>query len=50
MGLIREPKHIDFSTISKEWSYQELADFRKLMEQIKAKNKKRPVRYSKQKS
>jgi hypothetical protein len=46
MGLIREPKHIDFSTRSSEWSAKDLEDFRKLMQQLKAKNKKNIVRYS----
>ena len=31
MGLIREPKGVDFTVESKPWSAKELADFRKLM-------------------
>ncbi len=41
MGLIKEPKNIDLSTKSEPWTEQELADFRKLMRKIKAKNSKR---------
>ena len=46
MGLIKEPKNIDLSTKSKPWTENELADFRKLMQEIKAKNKKRQLRIS----
>jgi hypothetical protein len=38
MGLIREPKNIDFSVQSKPWTEKELQDFRKLMIELKAKN------------
>jgi hypothetical protein len=41
MGLIKEPKNIDFSTKSKPWSEKELADFREIMQRIKDKNAKR---------
>lgn len=41
MGLIKEPKNIDLSNKSEPWTEQELADFRKLMQKIKAKNSKR---------
>jgi len=41
MGLIREPKNIDLSTKSEEWTENELIDFRKLMKEIKAKNARR---------
>ena len=44
MGLIKEPKNVDFSTQSKPWTEKELADFRKLMQEIKAKNAKRKER------
>jgi hypothetical protein len=40
MGLIKEPKDVDFSTKSKPWTEKELADFRKIMQEIKAKNAK----------
>ena len=41
MGLIKEPKNVDLSTKSEPWTKQELADFRKIMQDIKAKNAKR---------
>jgi hypothetical protein len=44
MGLIKEPKNVDLSTKSEPWTKQELADFRKLMQDIKAKNAKRKER------
>jgi hypothetical protein len=40
MGLIREPKNVDFTVQSKPWTDLELSDFRKLMNEIKAKNSK----------
>lgn len=46
MGLIKEPKNVDLSTKSEPWTENELADFRKLMQEIKAKNKKRQIRNS----
>jgi len=44
MGLIKEPKNIDLSTKSEPWTKQELADFRKIMQSIKAKNAKSKTR------
>ena len=44
MGLIKEPKNVDLSTKSKPWTEQELVDFRKIMQDIKAKNTKRKKR------
>lgn len=44
MGLIKEPKNVDFSTKSEPWTKKELADFRKIMQEIKAKNAKRKQR------
>lgn len=41
MGLIKEPKNVDFSVKSKPWSQKELSDFRKLMSELKEKNSKR---------
>lgn len=38
MGLIREPKNIDFTVQSKPWTEEELVDFRKLIKEIKMKN------------
>ena len=39
MGLIKEPKDVDFNVKSEPWTEEELADFRKLMEEIKNKKK-----------
>ncbi len=39
MGIIKEPKNIDLSTKSEPWTEKELADFRKLMQEIKSKTK-----------
>ncbi len=47
MGLIREPKNVDFSVKSEPWTEKELSDFRKLMKEIKAKSAK--VRTAKKK-
>ncbi len=47
MGLIKEPKNVDFSAKSEPWTEEELSDFRKLMQEIKAKNAKRKQRASK---
>ena len=44
MGLIKEPKNVDLSTKSEPWTEQELADFRKIMQDIKDKNAKRKER------
>lgn len=44
MGLIKEPKNVDLSTKSEPWTEEELADFRKIMQDIKAKNAKRKER------
>ena len=41
MGLIKEPKNVDFSTKSEPWSEEELSDFRQIMAEIKQKNAKR---------
>ncbi len=40
MALIKEPKNVDMSTKSTPWTEKELADFRKLMNEIKRKNSK----------
>ncbi len=37
MGLIRQPRNIDFTVKSEPWTEEELADFRMLMATIKAK-------------
>ena len=44
MGLIKEPKNIDFTVQSKPWTENELRDFRKLMTALKAKNAKKKLR------
>jgi hypothetical protein len=44
MKPFKEPKNVDLSTKSEPWTENELADFRKLMQEIKANNKKRNVR------
>jgi len=41
MGLIKEPKNVDFSVQSEPWTEEELKDFRKLMTEMKAKTSKR---------
>jgi len=38
MGLIREPKNVNFTVQSTPWTEEELTDFRKLMTELKAKN------------
>jgi hypothetical protein len=43
MGLIKEPKDVDFTVQSEPWTDEELKDFRKLMNELKAKNSKRKV-------
>lgn len=50
MGLIKEPKNVDLSTKSEPWTKKELADFRKIMQDIKAKNTKRKERTLRAKS
>ena len=44
MGLIREPKNVDFSTKSEPWTVEELSDFRELMKKIKAENEEKKGR------
>lgn len=44
MGLIREPKDVDFTVQSKPWTKDELIDFRKLMAELKEKNKVKKTR------
>lgn len=50
MSLIKEPKHIDFSTQSKPWNEKELAQFREIMNRIKSTNKNRKSRLTKLKT
>ena len=46
MGLIREPKDIDFNVQSAPWTEEELKDFRELMNKLKAKNKNSKMLHS----
>lgn len=43
MAIIKEPKNIDLSTKSEPWNENELADFRKLMEEIRSKTKSKKL-------
>ena len=47
MGLIKEPIHVDFSNKSEPWTEKELEDFRKIMQEIKAKDARRKTRKAK---
>ena len=46
MGLIKEPKNVDFTVQSEPWTEEELKDFRKLMVELKAKTPERKVQPS----
>lgn len=46
MGLIKEPKNVDFTVQSEPWTEEELRDFRKLMNELKAKAAKRKAQLS----
>ena len=46
MGLIKEPKNVDFMVQSEPWTEEELKDFRKLMNELKTKNAKKKLRPS----
>jgi len=46
MGLIKEPKYVDFSVQSEPWTEEELKDFRILMNKLKKKNVKRKLPFS----
>lgn len=46
MGLIKEPKNVDFTAQSKPWTEEELRDFRKLMTKLKEKNALKKIRAS----
>ena len=39
MGLVREPKDVDFTVKSEPWTEEELVEFRKIMDSIKKKKK-----------
>ena len=47
MGLVKEPREIDFSTKSKPWTEKELIEFRQIMQSIKDKNAKKKEPLSK---
>ena len=49
MGLIKEPREIDFSTKSEPWTEKELIEFRQIMQSIKDKNAKRKERLTRTK-
>ncbi len=40
MGLIKEPKEVDFMIQSEPWTDKELADFRKIMKEQKIRRSK----------
>lgn len=44
MGLIREPKNVDFIIESEPWTSEELKKFREIMKQQKEKRAKLKVR------
>ncbi len=48
--MIKEPKNVDLSTKSEQWTEQELKEFRQIMQTIKDKNNKHKERASKLKS
>ncbi len=41
MGLLKEPLHVDFYIQSTPWTAEELADFRIVMQELKAKYKRK---------
>lgn len=47
MGLIKEPRGIDFLIQSEPWTKKELAEFRKLMKGQKAKRVKKGLQMKK---
>ena len=49
MGLIKEPKDIDFIIKSEPWTEKELADFRKLMKKEKSRQVKKKLMSQRQK-
>jgi hypothetical protein len=46
MGLIKEPKNVDFTVQSEPRTEEELKDFRILMSRMKAKTSKKKVKSS----
>jgi hypothetical protein len=45
MGLIREPKEIDFYVIEKKWTDDELLEFRKHIQSVKSKSQQKSIRH-----
>ena len=43
MKLAKEPKEVDFLIKSEPWSEKDAADFKRLMQEIKAKNKRKRI-------
>lgn len=43
MGLIREPRNIDFYVIEKVWSDKELKDFSEFIKQLKSQKLKKKL-------
>ncbi|CAN5440681.1 hypothetical protein BH09BAC5_BH09BAC5_03620 [soil metagenome] len=39
MGLIREPKHVDFYVIDKPWTSSEKKEFSELIKKLKSRSK-----------
>ncbi len=50
MGLIKEPKEIDFTVQSEPWTKEELIDFRKLMNELKSKNSTKTIQLKSRKT
>lgn len=46
MGLIREPKNVDFTVLDKQWTDEELKEFSKFIKLRKEQRKKRLARTS----
>jgi hypothetical protein len=49
MGLIREPKNVDFTVLDKPWSEEERREFSAFIKLRKAQNKKRGAKPKKAK-
>lgn len=47
MGLIREPKNVDFIIKSEPWTKEELKKFREIMKQQRGRQKKVKLRLTK---
>lgn len=50
MGLIREPKNVDFTVLDKSWTEDELKEFSAYIKSRKAQRKKRLAKTSTTKS